>query len=262
MHITSIKYSDKPFALSNHYHDGHQILYVKKGEVNITVGKEKYKFKSGDLVVLSRMKEHSVDVVGDEYKRYTLRVSPESGAVAENLVLSTLFADKEGFEYGVSLGTHNDEFEHFFIVKEFTEKKNMYNEVLDLIFNNFLIALHRKFPHMFVENINENMRVVYEIQRKLETEYFERYTLNALSKEYNISVSHLSHLFKNITGYAPMEYLEICRLIAAKKYLSSTRMPIKEIVASCGFTDESNFCRMFKKKTNMTPTEFRNRYLC
>ena len=81
--------------------------------------------------------------------------------------------------------------------------------------------------------------------------------LSELALGYHISESHLSHIFKSVTGYAPIEYLMSCRLSAAKNLLSSSDKSIKEIIDLCGFSDESNFSRTFKKKVGMTPTEFR-----
>ena len=98
---------------------------------------------------------------------------------------------------------------------------------------------------------------VFEKQGRFEREYADHFTLSALATQYHISTSHLSHIFKSVTGYAPIEYLMICRLSAAKNLLSSTDKGIKEIIDLCGFSDESNFSRTFREKVGMTPTEFR-----
>ena len=96
-----------------------------------------------------------------------------------------------------------------------------------------------------------------DLQTKFEKNYFEQFLLADLAEEYHISASHLSHVFKSITGYAPIEYLMVCRLSAAKSMLSTTDKSIKEIIDLCGFSDESNFSRTFREKVGMTPTEFR-----
>ena len=85
-------------------------------------------------------------------------------------------------------------------------------------------------------------------------------SLSEISEQYHISSSHLSHIFKEITGYSTIDYLISCRLSAAKRLLSSTDINIKEIIYQCGFSDESNFSRMFKEKVGITPSEFRKRY--
>jgi len=85
-------------------------------------------------------------------------------------------------------------------------------------------------------------------------------SLGELAEECHMSISYLSHLFKETTGMSVMEYLNACRMLAAKKYLATTDLPIGEIVTMCGFSDDSNFSRNFKQKTGMTPSEFRRNY--
>jgi AraC-like DNA-binding protein len=88
----------------------------------------------------------------------------------------------------------------------------------------------------------------------------ERFSLASLSEEYGMSVSHLSHLFKRITGNSVMGYLLSCRLAGAKKYLAETPMEIGHIVEKCGFTDASNFSRTFRRQTGLTPSQFRMQF--
>ena len=67
----------------------------------------------------------------------------------------------------------------------------------------------------------------------------------------------MAHIFKDITGYAIMDYLKSLRMARAKNMLLKTELGITEIVKNCGFSDSSNFSREFKIATNLTPGEFR-----
>ena len=86
MRIAEIAYSDGQVRLSRHYHDGHQLLYVVEGEVEVIVGSEQYRMQGGSLLILNRLEEHSVRVLGDVYRRYTVRLSSEEASefVLEN----------------------------------------------------------------------------------------------------------------------------------------------------------------------------------
>ena len=143
------------------------------------------------------------------------------------------------------------------MTEEYLEKPPMYDKTLDSMLMCLLVCLYRSRPRLFLDDENSNTEIVRDIQGRFEREYAERFTLLELASEYHISTSHLSHIFKSVTGYAPIEYLMICRLSAAKKLLSSTDKSIKEIVDLCGFSDESNFSRTFKEKVGMTPSGFR-----
>jgi YesN/AraC family two-component response regulator len=57
-----------------------------------------------------------------------------------------------------------------------------------------------------------------------------------------------------------MEYLQSCRMANAKQLLAETEFCIGEIVEKCGFCDNSNFSRTFKKLNGLSPSDFRKKY--
>lgn len=261
MHVMSIKYSENPVGLSNHYHNCHQIIYIVSGSVSVKVNDKQIKAESGSVVILSRFEEHSIKVLSEEYKRYYLNISSERAqALHENNLLSSVLVNRpKNFYHTVNVSKFSHIFETLLrnMTEEYKNKSVMYEDILDLGFREFMINLYRIAPDIFTPNINRNTSLIYQIQKKFELEYKENFTLEELSAEYHISKYHLARLFKSVTGYAPVEYLLACRMSAAKKYLCTTNLSVKEIVDSCGFGDESNFCRMFKSKTGFTPLQYR-----
>ncbi|MGI6279649.1 MAG: cupin domain-containing protein, partial [Acutalibacteraceae bacterium] len=60
----------------NHYHDCHQIIFIKKGRIGITINGAEFTAGTNDVLIFSRYKNHSIDILSKEYERYILRVSP------------------------------------------------------------------------------------------------------------------------------------------------------------------------------------------
>ena len=83
-------------------------------------------------------------------------------------------------------------------------------------------------------------------------------TLETLAQHASLSTFYFSRVFKKETGYAPREYLIMTRMNAARFYLRTTNLSLKEITFRCGYGSESTFCTMFKRITGMTPLEYRN----
>ena len=78
-----------------------------------------------------------------------------------------------------------------------------------------------------------------------------------LSANVNMSISHLSKVFKKETGETMTEYITLIRCKKAANLLKKTNLPIQEISSYVGYSDNNYFVKVFKKNYDMTPTEFR-----
>lgn len=88
----------------------------------------------------------------------------------------------------------------------------------------------------------------------------ERLTIATLAAVVNLSRSHYTTLFRRVTGYAPLNYLNYLRMQSAVLLLSTTDWPIKRISEHLGFSDQLYFSRAFSKMHNHSPSEHRRRY--
>ena len=66
---------------------------------------------------------------------------------------------------------------------------------------------------------------------------------------------------KKETGMTFTNYVNDIRLNLAAASLKETDQSVSEIGASVGLTDTPYFCRIFKKKFGMTPTEYRKSFV-
>lgn len=87
--------------------------------------------------------------------------------------------------------------------------------------------------------------------------YAEPLSLGILAEHLSISTVYLSALFKKEMHTNLSSYIQDVRLRQALLLLNSTKLPIQEIAAQCGFLDENYFSRIFKKKHDMSPREYR-----
>lgn len=81
-----------------------------------------------------------------------------------------------------------------------------------------------------------------------------------LALEAGISVKKLQAGLKRETGFTLHDYHFHVRIEEAKKSLSNEDYPLKSIARTCGFKNESHFCKVFKKVTSLTPVEYRYRH--
>ncbi len=77
----------------------------------------------------------------------------------------------------------------------------------------------------------------------------------------NMSYSYFSRMFKATTRQNFSEYLASVRITHAEMLLTTSDLNITEIAQETGFSTSSYFIKQFKHYKNMTPKEFRTRYL-
>lgn len=70
----------------------------------------------------------------------------------------------------------------------------------------------------------------------------------------------LKRRFRSATGSTLIEYLQNLRVEAAKRLLEASRMPVDEISVESGYEDPSFFRRLFKRRTGLTPSQYRRMF--
>lgn len=77
----------------------------------------------------------------------------------------------------------------------------------------------------------------------------------------NLSVTSFCRYFKLMTKKTYSDFLTEIRISHACRFLIEDKLPTEVLCFECGFNNVSNFYRHFKKVTNMTPLEYKRRYL-
>lgn len=91
----------------------------------------------------------------------------------------------------------------------------------------------------------------------------ENYTQNidykGLATFSGYSYHRFRHIFKDIFGTSPHQYVLKLRLMGSCKMLMETSYNISRIALENGFASESHFCRLFRREYNITPVAYRNK---
>jgi two-component system response regulator YesN len=83
-------------------------------------------------------------------------------------------------------------------------------------------------------------------------------SLNEVAAHANLSASHFSVVFSQVTGQTFKEYLTEIRLNKAKELLRMTSLRSADIAYQVGYNDPHYFSSVFKKHTGLSPIEFRS----
>lgn len=82
-------------------------------------------------------------------------------------------------------------------------------------------------------------------------------TVAETAAECGVTANHLTRLFHHSFGMPVSDYIQIKRLRQSRKLLRESTLTIREIAYGSGFDDPNYFSRFFRRKTGMTPAEFR-----
>lgn len=82
-------------------------------------------------------------------------------------------------------------------------------------------------------------------------------SLDSVSAIVNMNSSYFSTQFKRAFDVNFVDYLTDLRISAAKELLSDPLRPAAEVAGMVGYESANYFARAFKKRTGMTPTEYR-----
>lgn len=100
----------------------------------------------------------------------------------------------------------------------------------------------------------ENIRYLIKY---MNSNFTKDLSLDFLAGFCSVNKYHLSREFKKYTGFSPNDYLITLRIEQAKLMLSTTTLPASKIAYEVGFHDQNNFTNQFRRKTNLTPTQYR-----
>ena len=83
-------------------------------------------------------------------------------------------------------------------------------------------------------------------------------TVDFLASQINVSTHYLSDMLRNLTGQNAQQHIHSKLIEKSKDFLISTNLSVAEIAYQLGFEYPQSFSKLFKKKTSLTPLEFKN----
>ena len=108
------------------------------------------------------------------------------------------------------------------------------------------------------KNDEQENVLIQQVRRYLEHNYMKiDISLDSIAEMIKLNPTYFSALFKKESGVNFLDYLSDLRINAAKEYLRDPLKGASEIASLVGYDSAGYFTRAFKKRTGMTPTEYR-----
>lgn len=125
--------------------------------------------------------------------------------------------------------------------------------------NRELEILLLEICHMMQQDTQGEQDVATQAIAYMKVHYAEPINLDYMAEKCGLSTSYFSRKFKEQTGEKYIDVLTDIRVREAQRLLSTTNMPVAEIVEAVGYCDDKHFRRIFHKVTGANPLEYRKK---
>ena len=103
-----------------------------------------------------------------------------------------------------------------------------------------------------------NLSLLNEFCDLLALHYREQHEVAFYAEKVHLTVRHFSVVIKEVVGLSASDYIEQYLATQAKNILASRPdLSVQQISNYLGYSDSPSFCRFFKRRTGLTPTDFR-----
>ena len=254
-------YRSNPVQL--HSHNFYEIIYCRGGnDIEYLVGTDRYRLQRGDIVIVAPGVSHRPllpEVMKEPYKRYVLWINAQ---FAKNL--TELFPILRTYEVTranlVRTAGTRWEFlgEMFRTGVQEAEAGTEESEVLVTANTVALMAqLHRAVTQDGSTALSaERPELLDKIISYVEEHLQEKITLEDVARQFWVSQSTVSQIFRQKLGVSFYRCVTQRRLIAAKSLIVRGEM-LESVSTATGFADYSTFYRAFKKEYGISPRQYR-----
>jgi len=121
----------------------------------------------------------------------------------------------------------------------------------------FLSFIYEWLQLQYQSSQHDESNTVSQLIQYMQQCYAQPITLKQLAELANYSVPHLCALFRETTGFSPIEYLTRIRIEISKTLLTESALTLAEVSEKSGYRDPSYFGRMFKRMVGVPPLQFK-----
>jgi AraC-like DNA-binding protein len=262
----------------------HQFMYCFKGTANAIIGKQQYKIKKGDLLIITPDTPHELwfdeDTSGEFYwfhcdffyfedknwiYDYYQNAETYLTLFGHQLTHKDHIRTNPIFTGGYQLPNyvqipHESEVEYLFrkIVKSYVSKEPYWQIVAKI----YMLGILKQVFSLTNNNMNATGHYISDAMKNfINHNYYQKLTAEDICREIELNPEYAYRVFKKENGEKVTDYLNKYRIRQAKKLFLEVDLNLIDISEMVGFNNENYFSSVFKKYEGKTPAKSREEIL-
>lgn len=240
-----------PYSYSLNFHKNAELLCCVSGEGKVMVKDQNYRMLPGDILIVHPGVLHQVLPPDNRFEIYCLILNSSFcrnfGFDLETMKFDCHFSDTVCAGSIAAL--------HELYIKYSAADKI---SAARLISSFSALILYLMERHLISDNYKEacssTENTVKSAIKFIQNNYHKKITLDLISDELYVNKFYLCKIFRHYTGMSVVTYINELRLTQARLMLQEG-LKVSEVCEKCGFTGQSYFTRLYKKRYNILPSE-------
>ena len=257
-------------SIAVHWHEEVEVIIVIDGSCDYRIDLDKFTINKGDILIVSPQALHSFNLIPENTMTWVsfvfninmLKSYDTDGALLKYIApilnheheLPIIIQDN--IECYKKIFNAIENIIYCYYEKDIAyelELKSLLFKFFSLLYKNNLIEKQKNKNPITISNTDKIKLALNYINEH----YSEDISINTLSELCEYSEYHFMRFFKKHIGLTCIQYINNLRLEKSSILLTSTNNPIMDISLEVGFDNLSYFNKLFKRKYNLTPKEFR-----
>ncbi len=257
----------RPLRLKERIIFDHELVLILKGRGRVRIGQAEYSLSPHDLFFIPPFVPHEISVDGSA-EHVAIHFDFSAGGLAASpwrrKPYEIVFSHNLSISPRIALQPRDGiEDNCLAVVRSFAAIDPLASVEASAELSKLLIRLLRQRPNPADDGAGQGRaeRTVESVIAFVESHVREKLTSSDLAAHTGLSETHLNRVFRQQTGYAPMEYVRRYRVQQAKVFLADADLSVKEVAVRTGFDDAYHFSRVFRQIAGVPPTAYRDALL-
>ncbi len=234
-----------------HWHENLEILMVTEGIVSVLSGDKSIVAEPGEIVIINTNELHDMKSVSD-ICHYDCLIIDKNLCDEFDLDIEQLFFDVHIKDEIAALKYRN-------VRSALYGKGVLYKATVKAALLDFLVYVSRGYARMTVdgEQVGDvaKKKIVKKAINYIQMNFADDISTVDIAEQVGVSKYYFCRVFKDITGYSPIVFLNFVRCNNARNLMKNFAMSVSEAAYASGFDNLSYFSRTYKKLMNCLPSE-------